>query len=285
MTHLNQLREKVREVSDTFPWYRSLIGKRPEEVQGLQDLPLITPEILERYYYHHPWGPPYSVYRTSGTSSGRRKAIAYSAEDDEHYVNIKVKLFSRLLAGSGCTRALADMGTGHAASTAKIVFERMGLTCRSIPFELPVEQHIAELQAFRPDVLYTMPSILERIAAAAGKDACRTFGLRKIILVGEIASPEWQRGMASRFGISPCDIIDTYGSIEIGTLAYFDHDLGRYLLAEGLIAEGETCITTSSRNFPGRMGHNKGKIFLASPATVAASALNGVITDPTPYLK
>jgi 3-isopropylmalate/(R)-2-methylmalate dehydratase large subunit len=54
---------------------------------------------------------------------------------------------------------------------------------------------------------------------------------------------------------------------------------------EGLIAEGETCITSSSRNFPGRMGHNKGKIFLASPATVAASALNGVITDPTPYLK
>jgi homoaconitate hydratase family protein len=54
---------------------------------------------------------------------------------------------------------------------------------------------------------------------------------------------------------------------------------------EGLIAESETCITSSSRNFPGRMGHNKGKIYLASPAAVAASALNGVITDPTPYLK
>lgn len=54
---------------------------------------------------------------------------------------------------------------------------------------------------------------------------------------------------------------------------------------EGLIAASETCITSSSRNFPGRMGHNKGKIFLASPATVAASALHGVITDPTPYLK
>jgi 3-isopropylmalate/(R)-2-methylmalate dehydratase large subunit len=54
---------------------------------------------------------------------------------------------------------------------------------------------------------------------------------------------------------------------------------------EGLIAEGETCITSSSRNFPGRMGHKQGKIFLASPATVAASALHGVITDPTPYLK
>lgn len=54
---------------------------------------------------------------------------------------------------------------------------------------------------------------------------------------------------------------------------------------EGLIAESETCITSSSRNFPGRMGHNKGKIFLASPAAVAASALNGVITDPAPYLQ
>ncbi len=53
---------------------------------------------------------------------------------------------------------------------------------------------------------------------------------------------------------------------------------------EGLIAEGETCVTSSSRNFPGRMGHKNGRIYIASPATVAASALNGVLTDPTPYL-
>lgn len=54
---------------------------------------------------------------------------------------------------------------------------------------------------------------------------------------------------------------------------------------EGLIAEGESCITSSSRNFPGRMGHNRGMIYLASPAAVAASALTGVVTDPTPYLR
>ena len=53
---------------------------------------------------------------------------------------------------------------------------------------------------------------------------------------------------------------------------------------EGMIASGETCITTTNRNFPGRMGHSAAKIFLGSPAAVAAAALEGKITDPTPYL-
>lgn len=53
---------------------------------------------------------------------------------------------------------------------------------------------------------------------------------------------------------------------------------------EGMISSGEYCITTTNRNFPGRMGSTDANIFLASPATVAASAINGKITDPTPYL-
>jgi 3-isopropylmalate/(R)-2-methylmalate dehydratase large subunit len=53
---------------------------------------------------------------------------------------------------------------------------------------------------------------------------------------------------------------------------------------EGMIASGETCITTTNRNFPGRMGDRAANIFLASPATVAVAALEGKIADPTPYL-
>ena len=53
---------------------------------------------------------------------------------------------------------------------------------------------------------------------------------------------------------------------------------------EGILAAGESCISASSRNFPGRMGHPKAEIYIGSPASVAAAALEGKIADPAQYL-
>ena len=235
MLPLEKVQEKLQEVMRIFPWYKNLPGVHQPNVT-LQDLPLMSAEILEAHYYNRTADPALAVYRTSGTSSGRRKSIFYSEEDDRSYVAIKTRLFGELIAGSGCTKAVADMGTGHAASTALDIFEQLGLEGRAIPFELPVEEHIEQLLSFQPDLLYTMPSILDHIVHAALDP--RAFGIRRIILVGEVATPQWQQNMARLFGLQESHITDTYGSIEMGTMAYYSHEAGRYLLAEGIYAEG-----------------------------------------------
>ncbi|HLF38758.1 MAG TPA: aconitase/3-isopropylmalate dehydratase large subunit family protein [Burkholderiales bacterium] len=52
----------------------------------------------------------------------------------------------------------------------------------------------------------------------------------------------------------------------------------------GILGPNETCITASTRNFKGRMGDSSAKIYMGSPATVAASAVRGVIADPREFL-
>ena len=96
-----------------------------------------------------------------------------------------------------------------------------------------------------------------------------------------------------RLLVAPASARTTQAAASDGTLAALT-EAGAILMPSGcgacagygagILAENEVCISATARNFKGRMGHGSSKVYLASPYTVAASAVVGTIADPRPML-
>ncbi|MEU1823364.1 MULTISPECIES: hypothetical protein [Streptomyces] len=221
-----------------FPWYRDLLVDRGALGSGdLSDLPVIGTDLLGAHYYtaDHPHLPDASAYHTSGTSGGQRKRILYSPADDDAYVAQRRELFAEFTATvpRGAV-AVADLGTGHAAASARRVFLELGFEAHDIDFTRPVDEHVAKLNAWRPEVFFTMPMILDRLLQARPALDIRP---RKIMVVGDVAPPAWRAHVAERFGLRPEDVLDVFGSIEIGAIAHSCARTGLYHFHDHILPE------------------------------------------------
>jgi fumarate---(S)-2,3-diaminopropanoate ligase len=225
----------VARLRQTFKWYDALLLEAGYDAdEDPSRLPYIDEHILTEHYNdaHDPWLKDCTAYYTSGTSTGARKRILYSAEDHDLYVGQRQKIFARFLSPE-CKMACSDLGTGHAASSALETFEGLGVECFHIDFRRPVREHIAVLNEHRPDVLFTMPMVLDSLIQAGGLN----FQPRKIITVGDVASRAWKRRIVEHFSLRREDLLDIVGSIEVGSIAYECFDCGLYHFDDHIIPE------------------------------------------------
>ena len=97
----------------------------------------------------------------------------------------------------------------------------------------------------------------------------------------------------TRLMIAPASTRTTAAAAADGTLAALT-EAGAILLPSGcgacagygagVLAEGEVCMSSTARNFKGRMGARSARVYLGSPYSVAAAAVHGHIADPRPLL-
>lgn len=238
---------------NNFPWYdRLLVDCGYDETADPSKLPYINDDVLCEHYYNENQGfQDASAYFTSGTSRGIKRRILWSPEDHRHYVEQRLRIFSRFISGD-CKKACADLGTGHAASSATEIFRMMGLECLDIDFTSPIDQHVDVLNRGQPDVLYTMPMILENIM----RHPKLCFRPKKIIVVGYIASASWKKHVTDFFNLHREDLLDVYGSIEIGSIGYECFDCDSYHFDDHIIPEivggtqnGVLALTSLARSY------------------------------------
>ena len=211
-----------------FPWYEDLLQLGKAADRGLlRELPLVDGAVLAAHYYNaQDETPDLDVYLTSGTSGGTRKRILYGKADDDLYCEHRRELFGRFTSGVGAgSVAAADLGTGHAAASARRVFEALGFDTREIDFQAPLAEHVEKLNAWNPAVLFTMPMILDRLMTTTDDLSITP---KKIMVVGDLAPEPWRANVAEHFGLAPSDVLDVFGSIEIGAIGYSDSETGLY---------------------------------------------------------
>ncbi|MDD5496554.1 MAG: 3-isopropylmalate dehydratase large subunit [Candidatus Omnitrophica bacterium] len=179
----------------------------------------------------------------------RRMAHPEKADRDARYVSIKEYDVSKLSPQVARPHTVDNVANVEELSETRIYQAYVG-TCTNGRYEdLEIAARILKNNRVHPEVKFIVaPASREIYLEAMRKGIIDIFVKSGCVVVGP--------------GCGPC----------VGT-----HN--------GVLADGEVAISTANRNFKGRMGNPNSFIYLASPATVAASAITGRITDPRMYKK
>ena len=211
-------------------------------------------------------------------------------------------VLSNMAAELGCEAGLIapDAATLSYLSLAGAPVTRGDLRWRSDEGAAFARTHAVDASALTPQVAAPhSPANTDDVAASAGTPITQAYigacvGAKHEDLVMAASVLRGRRvARGSRLLVAPATTRVTARAAADGTLAALT-EAGAILLptgcgacagmGAGLLAANETCISTTNRNFRGRMGSPEASVYLASPYTVAASAVAGAITDPRDML-
>lgn len=203
----------------------------PAGATGFDDLAFLDRQSARPWY-----GRPVEGSRSfaSTGTSGYPKRVAWTPDEDAWYVGEKQALFAPWL--DRCARGFISLAVGHNAGSARSVLGGLGLEVHDAGLS-PLEDQCAALTAFAPGVLYCSPSILENLIVGLERRGQRPRSVRRIITNGEVLFPSARARAESFFGIGPADVMDTYGSTEIGTIAHSCGSCGAFHFIDGLYPE------------------------------------------------
>jgi phenylacetate-coenzyme A ligase PaaK-like adenylate-forming protein len=209
-------------------WFPAL---GPPGAGGFDDLAFLDRAAARPWYGRTVDGA--RSFSSTGTS-GHPKRIPWTSEEDAWYVREKRDLFAQWLAG--CTRAFVSLAVGHNAGSAGKLLDGLGFEVHDAGLS-SLDDQCAAIGALAPEVLYCSPSILDSLVAGLDARGQRPRSVRRIITNGEVLFAAARARAASFFGVGGSDVMDTYGSTEIGTIAHTCGRCGAFHVLGGLFPE------------------------------------------------
>jgi phenylacetate-coenzyme A ligase PaaK-like adenylate-forming protein len=220
--------EKRRVFRHACTWFPAFV---PADAGGFDDLPFADHELTAKWYAKAVHAS--RSFSSTGTS-GHPKSVPWTPAEDAWYVGEKQDLFALWL--SDCARAFISLAVGHNAGSAARVMEGLGLDVHDAGLSTLAAQCEA-IVTFAPQVLYCSPSILARLIGGLRERGHRSPSVRRVITNGEVLLPSMRAQVQDFFALGDADVMDTYGSTEIGTIAYTCATCGAYHMLDGLYPE------------------------------------------------